>query len=56
MKKIVQVAVAMAMGEGNVMKIVVAIDEDGRAYELIGLDSANTRRWHPLPPLPEDKK
>ena len=46
--KIIQIAVAVAYGEGVEIKRTACVDDRGRAYELHGT------RWVRLPDLPKD--
>ena len=47
--KIVQIAAAIAYGDGVEIKRTVCVDEFGDAWELHG------NRWMPLPKLPQMK-
>ncbi len=47
-KRIIQIAVASAPSGEALVATIVAVDSDGRAWQL------KHDKWTPLPPLPEE--
>lgn len=47
--KIVQIAIAVAFDNGDEIRSIVAVDDDGRAWSF----SKAENRWKKFPPLPE---